>query len=127
MREKFFLLSTIYEDRWSESIEPRFKIHLLDESYAWVPTTHSFTEDFGFGEEKLVREALPSLQDLRRSAARFPSGQDLKLEYSSRATRGHRNQEFSSNIRVEVREGHGSRVFRTPKSFIFAPRGREPS
>ena len=25
---------------------------------------------------------------------RFPLGQDLKSEYSSRATRGHRNQEF---------------------------------
>ena len=46
---------------WSESIEPRFKVHLLDEGYAWVPTTRSFTEDFGFGEENLVREALPSL------------------------------------------------------------------
>ena len=46
--------------RWSESIEPRFKVHVLDESYGWVPTTCSFTEDFGFGEENLVREALPS-------------------------------------------------------------------
>ena len=55
------------------------------------------------------------------------SGQDLKSEYSSRATLGHRNQEFSSKIRAEVREGRGSRVFGTPKSFIFAPRGREPS
>ena len=46
---------------WSESVKPRFKVHLHDEGYAWVPTTRSFTEDFGFGEEKLVREALPSL------------------------------------------------------------------
>ena len=46
---------------WSESVEPRFKVHLLDEGYAWVPTTSSFTEDFRFGEEKLVREALPFL------------------------------------------------------------------
>ena len=37
------------------------------------------------------------------------------------------NQEFSSNIRAEVWEGRGSRVFGTPKSFVFAPRGREPS
>ena len=49
------------EIRWSESVEPRFKVHLLDEGYAWVPTTCSFTEDFGFGEENLVRKALPSL------------------------------------------------------------------
>ena len=55
------------------------------------------------------------------------SGQDLKSEYSSRATRGHRNQEFSSKFRAEVQEGRGSRVFGTPKSFVFAPRGREPS
>ena len=74
-----------------------------------------------------MREALPSPQDLRRSAARFSLGQDLKSKYSSKAMRGHRNQEFSSKIRVEVREGRGSRVFGTPKSFVFAPRGREPS
>ena len=40
--------------------------------------------------------------------ARFPSGQDLKSEYSLRATRGHQNQEFSSKIRAKVREGRGS-------------------
>ena len=54
-------------------------------------------------------------------------GPNLKSEYSSRATRGHRKQEFSSKIRAEVREGRGSWVFGTPKSFVFAPRGREPS
>ena len=37
------------------------------------------------------------------------------------------NQEFSSKIRAEVWEGRGSRVFGTPKSFAFVPRGREPS
>ena len=46
---------------WSESVEPKFKVHLLDKGYAWIPTTCSFTEDFGHGEENLVREALPSL------------------------------------------------------------------
>ena len=56
-----------------------------------------------------------------------PSSQDLKSEYSSKATRGHRNQEFSSKIRAEVREGLGSQVFGTQKSFVFASRGREPS
>ena len=55
----FSLRST--EIGWSESVEPRFKVHLFDEGYTWVPTTCSFTEDFGFGEENLVREALPSL------------------------------------------------------------------
>ena len=55
----FSLQST--EIGWSESVEPRFKVHLLDEGYAWVPITCSFTEDFGFREENLVREVLPSL------------------------------------------------------------------
>ena len=44
----FSLRST--EIRWSESVEARFKVHLLDEGYVWVPTTCSFTEDFRFGE-----------------------------------------------------------------------------
>ena len=65
--------------------------------------------------------------ELRRSAAWFPSGKDLKSEYSSKETLGYRNQEFSSKIRAEVWECRGSRVFRTPKSFVFAQRGREPS
>ena len=34
---------------------------------------------------------------------------------------------FSSKIRAEFQEGRGSRVFGTPKSFVFAPTGREPS
>ena len=38
---------------------------------------------------------------------------------------GHRNREFSSMIQAEVLEGRGSRVFGTPKSFVFAPRGRD--
>ena len=46
---------------WLESVQPKFKVHLLNEGYAWVSTTSSFTEDFGFGEENLAREALPSL------------------------------------------------------------------
>ena len=94
---------------WSESVELRFKVHLLDEGYAWVPTTCNFVKDFVFREEKLVREALPLLEDLWRSTAQFPSGQDLNSKYSSRATRGHRNQEFSSKIRAEVHEGRGLR------------------
>ena len=42
------------------------------------------------------------------------------------ATRGHRNQEFSSKIRAEVGESRGSRVFGIPKSFVLTPRGRGP-
>ena len=45
----------------TESVEPRFKVHLLDEGYAWVPTTCNFVEDFVFGEEKLERETLTSV------------------------------------------------------------------
>ena len=52
-------------------------------------------------------------------------GQDLKSEYSSRATRGRQNKEFSSNIQAEARESRGSRVFGTLKSFVFASRGRD--
>ena len=54
----FSLQST--EIGWSKSVEPRFKVHLLDEGYAWVPTTRNFVEDFVFGEEKLERETLTS-------------------------------------------------------------------
>ena len=59
--ENLHLLSMIYGDRVVGIVEPRFKVHLLNEGYVWVPTTCSFTKDFGFGVEKLVREALPSL------------------------------------------------------------------
>ena len=60
-REKISIFSLrSMEIGWSESVEPRFKVHLLDEGYAWVPTTRSFIKDFGFEEENLVREALPS-------------------------------------------------------------------
>ena len=29
----------------SEFVEPRVKVHLLDEGYAWVPKRRDFTED----------------------------------------------------------------------------------
>ena len=58
-RNSFSLRST--EIGLLESVELRFKVYLLDKGYALVPTTRSFTEDFGFGGENLVREALPSL------------------------------------------------------------------
>ena len=60
MRNSSFSLR-VMEIGWSESVEPIFKVHLLNEGYAWVPTTHNFVEDFVFGEEKLEREAPPSL------------------------------------------------------------------
>ena len=113
--------------RWSESVEPRFKVHLLDEGYAWVPTTCSFTEDFEVWRRKYSERSSTLSLRFMAIGGSFPSGQDLKSEYSSRAMRGHRNQEFSSKIQAEVREGRGSRVFGTPKSFVFTLRGREPS
>ena len=59
INSSFSLRST--EIEWSESAKPRFKVHLLDEGYAWVPTTLNFVKDFFFGEEKLERETLTSL------------------------------------------------------------------
>ena len=59
INSSFSLRST--EIELSESVKPRFKVHLLDEGYAWVPTTLNFVEDFLFGEEKLERETLTSL------------------------------------------------------------------
>ena len=41
--------------------------------------------------------------------------------------RGHQNQEFSSEIRVESSGGHGFRASGSSKSIVFAPRCREPS
>ena len=38
----FFLLSL--EFRWSELVEPRVKVHLLDGGYAWVPKMRGFTK-----------------------------------------------------------------------------------
>ena len=30
---------------WSVFVEPRMKVHRIDEGYAWVPKTQDFTED----------------------------------------------------------------------------------
>ena len=76
---------------------------------------------------KEEREAPPSLYDLRSSVGRLTSGQDLKSEYSLRATRGHQNKEFSSEIRAESLGGRGFQASWCSKRFIFTPRGREPS
>ena len=59
-RNSFFSLRST-EIGWSEFVEPRFKVHILDEGYTWVPTTRNFVEDFLFGEEELERKASPSL------------------------------------------------------------------
>ena len=62
------------------------------------------------------REAPHFLYDLQISSGRFASGQDLKSEHSSRATRGHQNQEFSSEIRAESSGGHGFRASGSSKA-----------
>ena len=56
----FSLRST--EIEWSESVEPRFKVHLFDKGLR-VGTDNKkfFVEDFLFGKKKLEREAPPSL------------------------------------------------------------------
>ena len=59
-RKSFFSVRSM-EIGWSEFVELRFKVHLLNEGYAWVPTTRNFVEDFVFREEKLERETLTSL------------------------------------------------------------------
>ena len=113
----FSLRST--EIGWSKSVELRFKVHLLDEGYAWVPTTLNFVEDFVFGEEKLMREALPSLSKIYG---------DRRLGFCrAKGNAWTPKSRIFVKVRAEVREYHGSRVFRTPKSFVFTPRGREPS
>ena len=33
------------EFRWSKFIEPKVKVHLLDEGYAYIPKRRDFTED----------------------------------------------------------------------------------
>ena len=93
----------------------------------FVPTTRNSTKDFVFGEEKLETEAPPSLQDIRSSNGHLMSDQDLKSECSSKAMRGHQNQEFSLKIRAESSGGLGFRASGSLEGFFFAPRAREPS
>ena len=56
------------------------------------------------------REALASLYDSRRSGARFTSGQELKLLYSTKATRGYRNHKFLPRIWTKSSESQKLRV-----------------
>ena len=48
------LLST--EIGWLEFVGPRKKVHLLDESYTWVPKPRDFAEDSSkeFGKSKVL-------------------------------------------------------------------------
>ena len=48
--------------------------------------------------EREMRETLPSLYDLQRSGSWNPSSQDLNFIYSTRATRGYRQQAIFSKI-----------------------------
>ena len=49
----FSLRST--EIRWSEFVELRTKVHLLNEGYVWVPKTRDFAKDSSeeFGKSKV--------------------------------------------------------------------------
>ena len=80
------------------------------------------------GWRRKVRER-SSTFSLRSTELKWSShiGPDLTSEYSSRATRGHRNQEFSSMIQAKSFEGRGFLAFESSGGLVFAPRGREPS
>ena len=62
-----------------------------------------------FGEEKLERETLTSLKDLWSSGGCLASGQDLKSEYSERATHGYQKLRVSPRFHAG---GSGSRKLR---------------
>ena len=57
----FSLLST--ELGSSIFVDPRTKVHLRDESYAWVPKTMDFTKD---SHEEFGRTWVLSLRDFRK-------------------------------------------------------------
>ena len=98
------------------------------------PTSSSFflqcKRESERGEERVQRverEALTSLYDLRSSIARFSSGQKLKSLYMTRATGGYRKQRISPKIQVKSLGDCGFQVSRTFESFFFAQRGRDSS
>ena len=103
---------------WSESVEPRFKLHLLDESYAWVLTTHNFSKDFVRGEGELEREAPYSLYNLRRLGGRISSGQELKFIYSIRLCVSTENTRFRRGFTRRVREIKGFGFRECPRDFL---------
>ena len=51
--QNFSLRST--EIGWLEFVEPKMKVHLLEEGYAWIPKTRNFVENSSekFGKSKV--------------------------------------------------------------------------
>ena len=82
------------EFRPSEFVEPRTKVHLLDEGYTWEPKTRDFAEiSIKNSENPMFRFFL----DLQLSDGQNWSNQEAKLIQASRATRGYQNLGVSSN------------------------------
>ena len=65
------------------------------------------------------REASTSLYDLQRSGGRLLTGQGLKSEYSTRATRGYQKLQVSLRFHAE---GSVSRKLRVQEVFAELPR-----
>ena len=79
--------------------------------------------------EGVEKEAPTSLYDLRRSGDRLLTGQGLKSEYLTRATRGYQKLQVSPRF---CAEGLGSRKLQVQKVFVellqvvaHASRGRD--
>ena len=62
----FSLRST--EFRPSEFFGPRMEVHLLDESYVWVPKSHNFVED---SSEEFGKSKVSGLRNCRRDFLDF--------------------------------------------------------
>ena len=89
----FSLRST--EIGWSESVEPRFKVHLLDEGYVWVLTTCSFTEDFGFCKPPHVKiSIIVQLVLLQLTFPFLPPKSNYKNDKYENSYINHRNKVF---------------------------------
>ena len=61
-----------------------------------------------------------SLYDLRRSVNRFPTGQGLKSEYSTRSTCGYRKLQVSPRFAQKVREVKSFGFRKCPQDFLEA-------
>ena len=59
----------------SEFVEPKEKVHLLDERYAWVPKMRGFTED--------LEEEISGNQGFRTKEASYPCYHAQRGEYPS--------------------------------------------
>ena len=90
---------------------------------------HFWQEPVERGREE--GEALPSLYDRRSSVDRFPMGQGLKLEYSTRATCVYQKLQVSPRFTQKVREVKKLRVQEVfaglSRGIAHASRGKEPS